>query len=169
MGHEPEQEFIEAICKENWEKLYRYIYYRVQNKEEAEDITQETFVKALLYNTQFQGYIQNPIGYLRTVALNIIRDRWRRQKIRGRTINIDDIHSQPVADEDFTSIVEERYQINEAMAKLTDDQRDVLEYRILKGYSVKETSKRMNKKESTVRVLQYRGIKAMEKLMKELE
>lgn len=40
---------IEEICANTWEPLYRFIYYRVQNREEAEDITQETYVKAISY------------------------------------------------------------------------------------------------------------------------
>ena len=40
---------IENICVVTWEPLYRFIYYKVQNREEAEDITQETYVKTLTY------------------------------------------------------------------------------------------------------------------------
>ncbi|WP_243120828.1 hypothetical protein [Pelotomaculum sp. FP] len=39
---------IEQICLATWEPLYRFIYFKVQNREEAEDITQETYVKTHL-------------------------------------------------------------------------------------------------------------------------
>jgi len=38
---------IEDICSLTWETVYRFVYYKVQNRQEAEDITQETYVKAL--------------------------------------------------------------------------------------------------------------------------
>ena len=39
---------IEEICSQTWESLYRYVYFRVQNRQEAEDITQEAYVKPSL-------------------------------------------------------------------------------------------------------------------------
>lgn len=40
---------IEKICDDTWKPLYQYIYYKVQNQEEAEDIVQETYVRAIPY------------------------------------------------------------------------------------------------------------------------
>ncbi len=41
--------FIEELCSGTWKEVYRFIYYKVGNREEAEDITQETYAKALDY------------------------------------------------------------------------------------------------------------------------
>lgn len=40
-----DRDAIEKICLDTWEPLYRFIYYKVQNREEAEDITQETYIR----------------------------------------------------------------------------------------------------------------------------
>ncbi|MEN6463089.1 MAG: sigma factor, partial [Syntrophomonas sp.] len=69
--------FIEQICSATWEPLYRFIYFKVQNREEAEDITQETYVKTLTYLQDHKNPGENPLGFLKTVAMNILRDRWR--------------------------------------------------------------------------------------------
>lgn len=61
---------IEEICANTWEPLYRYIYYKVQNREEAEDITQETFVKAISYMQKGSTRIEKYISFLKTVSLN---------------------------------------------------------------------------------------------------
>jgi RNA polymerase sigma-70 factor, ECF subfamily len=45
--NERSSNFIEDICTDTWEPVYRFIYYKVQNREEAEDTTQETYVKAI--------------------------------------------------------------------------------------------------------------------------
>lgn len=74
---------IENICLKMWEPLYRYIYYKVQNREEAEDITQETFVRTFTYCKKKKLGLDKWPGFLRTVALNILRDRWRQKKRRG--------------------------------------------------------------------------------------
>ena len=65
--------YIAEICKQTWEPLYRFIYYKVQNREEAEDITQETYARSLSWH----GFDRiGPGGYMpffKTVAMNIIR------------------------------------------------------------------------------------------------
>lgn len=161
-------DYIESFCKENWEELYRFIYYRVQNREEAEDITQEAFEKTIYQNLNSNVSVLNHKNYLKTIALNIIRDRFRKIKARAMTIDIEEVKGKEPADDDFADLVVERYRVEEALSKLTIDQRKVLEYRILKGYSIKETAQKMNKKENAVKVLQFRAVKAMYKLMSEM-
>ncbi|NNA37656.1 RNA polymerase sigma factor, partial [Pseudomonas lundensis] len=63
------------MCLATWQSLYRFIYYKVQNREEAEDITQETYLKALSYMQKKNNKIEKHISFLKTVALNIIRDK----------------------------------------------------------------------------------------------
>ena len=40
---------IDELCKSTWKEVYQFVYYRVQNREQAEDITQETYVKAIRF------------------------------------------------------------------------------------------------------------------------
>ena len=74
---------IEKICLDTWEPLYRFIYYKVQNREEAEDITQETYVKTLKYLQKNRTPIENFMAFMKTVSLNLIRDRWRQRNTEG--------------------------------------------------------------------------------------
>lgn len=156
---------IEDICEQTWEPLYRYIYYKVQNREEAEDITQETYVKSLSYpkfnKIEFKGYI----AFFKTVAMNIIKDRWRQNKIRGTNINIDSIAEASV--DDISDITNQQLFIESSLDKLSEEQRKVIELRIIKGYSVFETATVMDKKEGNIRVLQYRALKNLVDIMNE--
>ncbi|MDD3899257.1 MAG: hypothetical protein PHE82_09995 [Syntrophomonadaceae bacterium] len=63
---------IEELCSATWEPLYRFIYYKVQNREEAEDINQETYVNTLTYTQEYKMAEGNLPGFMRTVALNIL-------------------------------------------------------------------------------------------------
>lgn len=159
------KEMIERLCADTWRELYRFIYYRVQNREEAEDITQETYAKAISYLNKNDVKILEERSYLKTISLNIIRDQWRSKKRRGDSINLEDVKPEEIAQEDFTGSLSDRDQINEAMRKLSKEQRTVLELRIIKGYSVKETAKLMQRKEGSVRVLQFRAVKALTELL----
>lgn len=49
MALEGNLQAMEEICSTTWEQVYRFIYLRVQNRQEAEDITQEAYVKTLSY------------------------------------------------------------------------------------------------------------------------
>lgn len=150
---------IEEICAGTWEPLYRFIYYKVQNREEAEDITQETYVKAISYIKKGNTKIDKFSGFLKTVSLNVIRDKWRKKQRQGSVVNFEDISPEETALEDSTEESAQRELIKSALNELKEDQRKVVELRILKGYSVAETARIMNKNESTVRVLQYRALK----------
>lgn len=157
---------IEEICSESWEALYRYIYFKVQNREEAEDITQETYAKALSYFKKDNIKSDKYIGFLKTVALNVLRDRWRRNKRQGVKVNIEMINPEETALEDPAEASAQRALIEGALKNLTEEQRTVVELRIIKGYSAAETARIINKKESTVRVIQYRALQALARILK---
>lgn len=160
---------IDEICRDTWIPLYRFVYYKVQNREEAEDITQETYAKAIDYLSRNNVAVLEYLSFLKTIAMNIIRDQWRIKKKKGQVINIDEVNPEAMANEDFAIAATDRAVINEAMQKLTPEQKDVIIYRIIKGYSSAETATLMKKKESTVRVILFRALKALTKLIKEKE
>jgi len=140
-------EFIEKLCTDTWEPLYRFIYFKVQNREEAEDITQETYVKALSYLQRHKSNINTPISFLKVVALNILRDKWRNKRKHQRIkVDFELINLREIASEDSTEISADRMLIEKALQQLNDEQRTVVKLRILKGYSVAETAKIINKK-----------------------
>lgn len=158
---------IEDICEQTWEPLYRYIYYKVQNREEAEDITQETYVKSLAYSKFNKIKFNEYIAFFKTVAINIIKDRRRQNKIRGTNINIDSISPSEASVDDISDITNQQLFLKNSLKKLNEKQRKVVELRIIKGYSVSETAKIMDITEGNIRVLQYRALKNLEKIMNE--
>lgn len=156
---------IEKLCADTWRELYSFIYYKVQNREEAEDITQETYAKAISYLNKNDVEILKYSSFLKSISMNIIRDRWRVKKRQGSSVNLDDVKPEEIAIEDFTSSLSEKAQIEEAMSWLTKEQQTVIELRIIKGYSVAETAKLMNKKQGAIRVLQLRAVRALAELL----
>lgn len=158
--------YIEEICSATWEPLYRFIYYKVQNRQEAEDITQETYVKAIAYLQRGKVNPDKYIGFLKTVALNVLRDIWRKNKRRGKVVNIDAINPIENANEDPAECITQRILIENALDLLKSEQRTVIELRILEGYSVAETAKFMGKKEPTIRVMQHRALQSLATILK---
>lgn len=161
-----DEEAIEQLCSTTWESLYRFVYFKVQNREEAEDITQETYIKAITYIKKNNVKIDKLINFLKAVSLNVLRDKWRKNKRQGVVINFDDTNPLDTAIEDPNDNLEQRELIQNALMLLNEEQRTVIELRILKGYSVADTAKQINKKESNVRVLQYRALQNLAKILK---
>lgn len=160
-----QKDFVEAICAQTWKELYRFIYYKVQNREEAQDITQETYVRAISFFERNREQVKNYSGYLKMIALNIIRDQWRKKKRWGNDINIDEVSEERLSDADFTDGVDERFVIEDAMRQLTPEQQEVIRLRIMEGYTAAETAKIMGRREGTIRVMQYRAIRALSDLL----
>ncbi|MGI6554845.1 MAG: RNA polymerase sigma factor [Bacillota bacterium] len=166
---EGDQKAIGNICRDTWEPLYRFIYFKVQNREEAEDITQETYVKTLTYLREHQTSPDNFLGFMKTVALNVLRDRWRQKKRRGIPVNFEAINPKEAAIQDHQKAVAQRIQLEKALTKLSADRRAILDLRIIKGYSVAETAKLLGKTEAAVRTAQYRALQALARLLDEHE
>lgn len=160
-----QQEWMEQLCISTWKEIYRFVYYKVQNREEAEDITQETYARALSYLNKSDSKVSDYTNYLKTISINIIRDKWRAKMRRGDRINIEELHPEIMATKDFSDDIGEQEELREAMQQLTKDQQTVIALRIIKGYSSAETAKMMKKKEATVRVMQYRALKALAKIL----
>jgi RNA polymerase sigma-70 factor (ECF subfamily) len=70
---------IEKIFLDYNDYIYKYIYGMVQNRAEAEDLLQDTFIKVMKAETKD---IKNWKSYLLTVARNTVYDHWRKRKNR---------------------------------------------------------------------------------------
>lgn len=163
-GHD---DFIETICNRTWKELYGFIYYKVQNHEEAEDITQETYVKAIAYLDKNKDQIIHYGSYLKAIAINIIRDQWRRKSRRCDRINIEEVSPEKLREEDFVDEVNDKSVIEAALKQLSPEQQKVITLRIIKGYSAGETARMMGRKEGTIRVMQYRALQRLAELLDE--
>lgn len=164
---ERDSKLIEEMCFSTWEPLYKFIYFKVQNREEAEDITQETYVKALSYIQKSNMKIEKYTAFLKTVSLNVLRDKWRKGKRQGVKVNLENINPNELSLEDTTEAFVDEELIKNALKDLKEEYRTVIKLRIIKGYSLAETAKIMDKKEGNVSVLQYRALQSLSKIFKE--
>ena len=159
-------EAFAKLYEQYFTPIYRYIYFRVRRKEEAEDLTQAVFIKAFEAMPRFQDLGKEPLAFFFTVARNTIINHWRKKK----EILPDD------PDETFRSIPDESTgphlaaETNErlravwgALEGLTEDQRDVITLRFINELSNKEVATLLGKTEEAVRQLQARGLKAIRK------
>ena len=71
---------IEELFGREWRPIYGLIYRAVQNRSEAQDLTQEVFLRAFRSLDRYHDTGKPFHQYLTTIALNLLRDRWRTRK-----------------------------------------------------------------------------------------
>ena len=150
-----------AVC---WHPVYRLICHKTGSAEDAQEITQETFFRAF---RSLSGYRQTETKfttYLGRIALNLVTDFWRK---KGRTPIVTDLTEQQQLlsaelDPGEQLVQQEtRQTLADALKELPDDQRQVIELRIITGLPVKETSTAMGKSEAAIKMLQQRALKSL--------
>lgn len=154
---------INDIFKDFWPEIYRFVYYKVQNKEEAEEITQEVFIRVYPKIKDKTIEKEKYKSYCYSTARNIITDLWRSRGRCPKFVHVDIGNGFEIADK--RNEVEDRMVMKEAISKLKKDWRKVLELRIISGYSVQETAVAMKKSEGAVRSLQFRAVEALKNIL----
>lgn len=146
---------ISSIYKETLPKIYRYIYFRVYDESDAEDITEEVYIKLMGQINKYDGR-ESITSWIYQIARTQIADFWREKyKIDRSFLSELLISPEPEPENDGKS--EEK--IKEVLMKLPENYAEVLKLRFLQGYSLEECAKKMNISLSNAKVLQHRALK----------
>ena len=150
------------------ERIYRFVFFRVDDQETAEDITSQVFLKAWSNLNRFEFTRTPYIAWLYTIAHNTVIDHYRTRKV---TTALEDVQlSQPddaEAVENQIDLTVEMKTIKAAMQSLTDDQQHVLHLRFIEGMSNTEIAQQLGKREGAIRALQMRGLQGLAKQLAE--
>ena len=160
-----------AIYEQYFTPIYRFVFFRVGNREEAEDLTQTVFLKAFKSLDRFR-FQENPFSsWLYRIASNMIVDFFRKKK------------SLPILDEDSgdwrpefadqslnpaeeAEELELAYLARQAMAEMKEPDRQVVIMRYIDGLSYKDIAEAIDKKEDAVRQISSRSIKLLKEIFK---
>ena len=142
--------------------VYRFIYSKVGNREEAEDLTAQVFTKAL-HGVDWSRDDGTRQRWLFQVARTTVADHWR-LVYRLRTTSLDDLLAGgwegPVEiDDALPPDPGAASQVESILAHLPSNYADVLRCRFLRNYSIKETAQLLGLSEANVKVLQFRALK----------
>lgn len=148
-------------------RVYRYVATRLTSTEDAEDVTEEIFLRIIdnLGGFEFRGL---PFGaWVFRIARNEVVSHVRRQKVRSTTSPLDEFI--PDANADHVTEVETALTIavvRQAAEKLPEAQRQVIALRFGAGLSVAETAQALKKTENNVKVLQHKAIAKLQQMMR---
>lgn len=160
-----EAEAFGQLYEVYFDKIYRYLVIRIGSKAEAEDMTQQVFLKALKSISSFKWKGVSFSAWLFRIAHNLAVDYFRK-KAKQATVPIDDL---PVmANGDPQTLAEQRHDIEQlisATSRLTDMQREVISLRFTAEMSIAQVAEVMGKSEGAVKALQHSAIIALRKVM----
>ncbi|MFH0805133.1 MAG: sigma-70 family RNA polymerase sigma factor [Patescibacteria group bacterium] len=145
--------------------LYRYCYAQSGHRETAEDLTSDIFLKMVRQLGSFRGQSSFK-NWLYAIAKRTVADYWR-YHYRHPYVPLEDFHQDTHASpragsddqdiEQLTGISEARVQ--EVLAALPENYRQVLECRFLSSMTIAETAAALQESETNIKVLQHRALK----------
>ena len=147
--------------------VYRYVYYRVGSQTFAEDLTSETFLRALRRITSFTWQGRDFGAWLVTIARNLIADYYKSSRYKlevptGELLDADRATEGP-ENEVLDSIT--NVTLLKAVRMLGPEQQECIVLRFLQGFSVSETALAMGKNDGAIKALQYRAVQSLKKLL----
>lgn len=149
--------------QQHGDSIFRYILLMVRDHQQAEDLTQETFIKAFRHYESFERKA-NPKTWLFRIAHNLTVDFIRKQKplellkelvLLGKSTN--------TFPEGIVEIRENSTELYHALSQLKGPHREVIVLRKIREFSIQETGEILNWSESKVKNTLSRALSALEK------
>jgi RNA polymerase sigma factor (sigma-70 family) len=140
------------------DRIYKHIYYRMGNETDAEDLTQQVFLKAWQAIHRYKRTESPFVAWLMTISHNVIVDfhRTRRDKADLETETLaDDPASRP---EQTTEAGFEQRRLRRVILQLGSDEQQVVVLRFMEGFEFREIASVIGKKEGNVRVILHRAL-----------
>jgi RNA polymerase sigma-70 factor (ECF subfamily) len=162
-GTRPDPLDLEQVYAEYLDPIYRFLYTRVGNREDAEDLTSQVFLKAFRQLDVARDE-RSIASWLFTVARTVLADHWRNEYRYGPVAELNENVAERT---DAPSVVDDEkvQHVNEILAFLPARYRAVLEFRFLRGYSVEETAQALGITSGNVKVIQHRALARAAKVM----
>jgi RNA polymerase sigma-70 factor (ECF subfamily) len=151
------------------DKIYRFIYLKVNSKETAQDITSDVFLKFFKI-LERSGVVGDPKPLLFKIAKDFLIDHYR-QNNQFKIISLESLNDPPVIPE-FDQKVDmdiKMEKIKTALSQLDQDYQDVIILHYLDDLSIPETAKILNKSEGATRVLLSRALERLRNVLFENE
>lgn len=153
--------------------VFRFVYFRVGNRQLAEDLTADTFLRALKRIGSFTWQGRDLGAWLVTIARNLVADHFKsgRYRLEVTTSDVLDADREDRGPEGSPEAAVVDHITNVALLtavkQLNPEQQECIVLRFLQGFSVAETAQAMGKNEGAIKALQYRAVRALARLLPE--
>jgi RNA polymerase sigma-70 factor (ECF subfamily) len=147
--------------------VFRFVYFRINDRALAEDFTSETFLRALrrIGTISYQG---RDIGaWFITIARNIVLDHLKSARHRLELTTADTLEGKERVESTESAVLEllQSERLMQAVRQLGDEQRECVMLRFVQGLSVNETANVMGKNDGAIKALQHRAVRKLADLV----
>lgn len=150
------------------DRVYRHIYYRVGNVVDAEDLTQQVFLRAWQAIRRYKKTSSPFLAWLMTISHNLVVDFYRSKK-EGVYLDFelpaDETYSSPECSAEAHF---DQRQLRRAVLELPGDQQQVILMRFIEGFSYPEIASSLGKSEGAIRVILHRALVRLRKIMEKV-
>jgi RNA polymerase sigma-70 factor (ECF subfamily) len=163
-----DREALNELVSIYWHPVYRFVAYKTGNPEDAQELTQEAFFRAF---RALPTYLKNDATfktYVNHIAFNLIKDFWRKRGRSPQIVDIANVRDTQTGDDlpEVQAINQERHEaLKKVLQGLPDDQRQVIELRIIAGLPIRDAALAMGKSEAAIKMLQQRALKSLRILL----
>jgi len=164
-ARERDHQALAQLYEKYFDKIYRYVVFKIGNEMEAEDITQQVFLKALQSISSFRWKGIPFSAWLFRIAHNQVVD-YLRKKTKQATVPIDE--SVVSFSSDPQLAVEQGLDIEQLLSatrRLTKAQREVVSLRFAGELSIAQVANIMGKSQGAIKALQHSAIVALRKVL----
>lgn len=148
------------------ENIYRFIYFKV-NSADAEDLTEIVFIKVWENRNKFDYTKSSISSWIYTIARNTVIDHYRvlkpTEELNDNYIDSESNNPKKLVEEKIVS-----FKVRSAINKLPENYRDILLLRFIEDFSYTEIAKILDKSEGSIRILQFRAIKELKKVLQKM-
>lgn len=166
-----EKEAFDKLYVKYLKKVYTYIYYRVGNVEDAEDLTSDVFLQALLHLDGYKDQGLSFSAWLLRIAHNMVAN-WHRERSRKPMAELEKAEGLSGMDalpEDLVEREEERRKVRQAILALPPERQQALILRFAEGMKHREIAEVMGKSAVAVKVLVHRSLVSVHQQIKLME
>jgi RNA polymerase sigma-70 factor (ECF subfamily) len=160
-----EPEAFSALYEQHFDKIYRYVVLKVGSRADAEDLTQQAFIRALESIGSYRWRGLPFSSWLFRIAHNQVVDHLRK---KGREKRAPFEEAMAVSTADPAQVAEQRLtleRLSEACKQLTEAQREVVYLRFGSELSVAETAGAMHRSQGAVKALQHDAVRRLRRIV----
>jgi RNA polymerase sigma-70 factor (ECF subfamily) len=149
---------LARLCAYIYSHVYAFLYYRVPQPEDAEDLTSEVVLKIIKALKRQRG---NFHAWMYRIARNRLIDYYRQRAVRQEVSLVDVPQKEFVRTGDLSKQILTKEKLRKGLEKLTEEQKQVIILKFIQGYNNQEIAGIVGKSVGAVKVLQFRALKAM--------
>lgn len=159
------RELVLRAFETSYEHVTRYIALRIGDRDQAEDLASEVFVRALDKADTFKPGEKPIQAWLFRIAHNLLVDHLRKKTRTGTSVPLDEIPEIPIEDDAHASAQQEDdvRTLAAAMSVLTESERQVISMRFAGEMKPEEIGRALGKSAGAVRWLQHSGVGKLRK------